>query len=87
MIERKQRVKQLRRFDIETTQNNPREELIDVLSILKVESTSKFPCQIDVIISTLIHLSKSMKSPQTFCVELRRRINGESMKMCQLGIS
>ena len=38
----------------------PRGELIDILSILKVESTSKFPRRIDVIISTGIRLSKLM---------------------------
>ena len=55
------------------------------MSILKVESTSKFPRWIDVIISTWIRLSNSMKSRQTFHVEFRRRINGESTKMCPLG--
>ena len=64
---------------------NPRGELIDILSILKVESTSKFPRRIDVIISTWIRLSKSMKSRLTFHVEFRRRIDGESTKMCPLG--
>ena len=60
--------------------------IIDVLSILKVESTSKFPRWIDVIISTwIIRLSNSMKSRQTFNVEFRRRINDESTKMCPLG--
>ena len=59
--------------------------IIDILSILKVESTSKFPRWIDVIISTWIRLSNSMKSRQTFHVEFRRRINGESTKMCPLG--
>ena len=39
MIETKQRVKQLRRFDIETAWKNPRGKLIDISSILKVEST------------------------------------------------
>ena len=56
----KQRVQELRRSDVETTQKNPRGELIDISSILKVESTSKFPRRIDVIISTWIRLSKSM---------------------------
>ena len=56
---------------------NPRGEFIDISSILKVESTSKFPRQIDVIISTWILLSKSMK--------FRRRIDSESTKMCPLG--
>ena len=37
-----------RQNDIE----NPRGELVDILSILKVESTSKFPRRIDYIIST-----------------------------------
>ena len=52
----------------------------------KVESTSKFPRRIDVIISTWIRLSKSMKFWRTFHVELRRRINGESTRMCSLGL-
>ena len=43
MIQWKQRVQKLRRFDIEMTQKNPRGELIDISWILKVESTSKFP--------------------------------------------
>ena len=60
MIEQKQRVQQLRRFDVETTQKKPLGELINVLSFLKVESTSKYPRRIGVIISTWIHLSKSM---------------------------
>ena len=57
MIEWKQRVQKLRRFDVETTQKNPRGELIDISSILKVESTSNrchnfhvdSPFKIDVI--------------------------------------
>ena len=60
MIEQKQRVQQLRRFDVETTQKKPLGELIDVLSFLKVESQSKYPRRIGVIISTWIRLSKSM---------------------------
>ena len=36
------------------------EKSIDISSILKVESTSKYPRRIDVIISTWIRLSKSM---------------------------
>ena len=60
MIEWKQRVQELRRFDVETTQKNPRGELIDISSILKVESTSKYPRRIDVIVSTWIRVSKSM---------------------------
>ena len=75
MIERIQRVRQLRRFDIERTQKNPRGKLIDISSILKVESTLKFPRRIDVIISTWIRLSKSMKSRRTFNVEFRRPID------------
>ena len=43
--------------------------------ILKLESTSKFPLRIDVIISTWICLSKWMKSRQTFHVEFRRQID------------
>ena len=85
MIEWKQRVKQLRRFDVETTQKNPRGKLINISSILKIEFTSKFPHRIDVIISTWIRLSKSMKSRRTFHVEFRRQIDGESTKMCPLG--
>ena len=57
MIEWKQRVQKLRRFDVETTQKNPHGELIDISSILKVESTSNrchnfhvdSPFKIDVI--------------------------------------
>ena len=73
------------RFDVETTSKNPRGKLIDISSILKVESTSKFPGRIDVIISTWIRLSKSMKSRRTFNVEFRRRIDREWTKMCPLG--
>ena len=40
MIERKQRVQNLLQFDVETTEKNPRGELIDITPILKVESTS-----------------------------------------------
>ena len=69
MIEWKQRVQKLRRFDVETTQKNPRGKLINILSIFKVESASKFPRRIDVIISTWIRLSKSMQSRRTFHVE------------------
>ena len=43
-----------------TTQKNPLGELIDISSILKVESTLKYPRRIDVVISTWIRLSKSM---------------------------
>ena len=87
MIERKQRVKQLRRFDIGTTQKNSRGELIEISSILTVESRSKFPRRIDVIISTWICLSKSIKSRQKIHVEFRCRIDGEWRKMCPLGNS
>ena len=69
-------------------QNNiekTRGKLIHILSILKVESTSKFPRRIDVIISTWIRLSKSMKSRRTFHVEFRRQIGDESIKMFPLG--
>ena len=85
MIERKQRVKQLRRLGIKSTQKNPRGKLIDISSILKGESTLKFPRRINVISSTWIRLSKSMKSRRIFHVEVRCRINGESTKMCPLG--
>ena len=57
-----------RQNDIEKTTG----KTIHILSILKVESTSKFPRRIDVIISTWIRLSKSMKSRRTFHVEFRR---------------
>ena len=60
MIQWKQSVQKLPRFNVETTSKNPRGKLIDILSILKVESTSIFPRRIDVIISTWIRLSKSM---------------------------
>ena len=50
----------LRRFDVETTYKNPRGQLTDISSILKVESTLKCSHRIDVIMSTWIHLSKSM---------------------------
>ena len=43
MIEWKQRVQNLRRIDVEKRQKNPRGKLIDILTILKSESTSKFP--------------------------------------------
>ena len=60
IIERKQQVQKLRRFDIETTQKNPGGELIDISSILKVESTSKYPRPVDIIISQWIRLLKYM---------------------------
>ena len=85
MIEWKQRVQKSRRFDVERTWKNPRRELIDISSILKVESKSKFPRRIDVIISTWIRLLKSMSFRRTFHVEFRRRIDGESTRMCPLG--
>ena len=62
-----------------------RGKLIDILSILKVQSTSKFPRRTDVIISTWIRLSKSMKSRRTFHVEFRRQTDGELTKMHPLG--
>ena len=83
-IEWKQQVQQLHRFDIETTQKNPRGELIDVSSILKFESTSKLLRRHCVIISTWIRLSKSMKSRRTFYVKFRRPIDDKSKKMCPL---
>ena len=46
------------RNDIE----NPRGKLIDVLWIVKVECTSKFPRQIDVIISTWICLTNLLET-------------------------
>ena len=57
MVEWKQRVQKLGRFDVEKTWKNPHGELIDISSILKVESTSKYPRRIDVIISTWTRLS------------------------------
>ena len=78
----KQQVQKLLQFDVETTSKNPRGELIYILSILKVESTSKFPRRIDVIISTWI---RSMSFRRTFHVKFRRRIVGESTRMCPLG--
>ena len=57
-----------------------------ISSILKVESSSKFLRQIDVIISMWIRLSKSMKSQRTFHVEFRRRVDRESTNMCPLGM-
>ena len=62
MIEWKQQEQKLGQFEVETTKKNPRGELIDILLILKVESTSKFPHRLDAIIFTLICLSESMKS-------------------------
>ena len=55
-------------------------------SILKKESTSNFPRWIDVITSTWIRLSKLMKYRRIFHVEFRRGIDGESTKICPLGI-
>ena len=58
MIEWKQGVQKLGRFDVETTWKNPRGELIDVLSILKVESTNfhvDSPFNIDVISTKFPH--------------------------------
>ena len=72
------------RFDVETTSKNPREELINISSILKVEPTSKLPRRIDVIISTWIRLSKSMLFCRTFQVEFQSRIDGESTRICPL---
>ena len=62
MIERKKRVKQLPRFDIETPKKNPRRKLMHISPDLKVESTLKFPRRIDATIFLWICLSKSMKS-------------------------
>ena len=78
-------IEKLCRFDVEATLKNPCGKLIDISSIVKVESTSKFARRIDVIISTWIRLSKPMKPRRTFHVEFRRRIDGESTKMCPLG--
>ena len=85
MIEWKQQVLELPRPDVETTQKNPREELINISSILKKEYSSKFPHRIDVLICTWIRLSKSMKSRGNFLVEFRRRIDGKSTTMSPLG--
>ena len=46
---------------------------------------SKFPRRIDVIISTWIRLSTSMRFQRTFHEEFRRRIYDKSTKMCTLG--
>ena len=67
-------------------EKNARGKLVDICSILKIESTSKFVRQIDVMISTWIRLSKSIKSRQHFRVEFRRRIDSELTKMCPLGL-
>ena len=74
-MEWKYRVQELRRFDGEQLKKNAGGKLSDISSILKVESTSKFPRQIDVIISTWIRLSKSMESRRIFYVEFRSRID------------
>ena len=71
IIQWKQPVQKLRSFDVETTSKNPRGKLTDISSILKVESTSKFPSRIDVIISTWNCLSKSILYPRTFHLEFR----------------
>ena len=60
MIQKKHHVQKLRRFDVKTTLETPRGELIDISSILKVESTFKLPRRIDVLISTWIRVSKLM---------------------------
>ena len=76
MMEWKQRVQKLRRFDVETTQKNPCRELIDISSILKVQSTSKCPRRIDVIISTWICLDViSLNFPRGISTLNRWRIN------------
>ena len=85
MVEWKQRVQQLSRFDVETTWKNPRGELIDISSIFKVESMWKCSRQFDVILFTWIRLSKLMKSRGTLHLEFRQRIDAESTKMCPLG--
>ena len=54
--------------------------------ILKVASTSKFLRWVDVITSTWIYFSNSMKSGRTFLVEFLRQTHGESTKICPLGI-
>ena len=66
MIEQKQRVQQLRQFDVEMTQKNPRREFIDISLILKVESTSKFPRRIHVIISMRNFDVESMADRQRY---------------------
>ena len=63
------------RNDIE----NPRGKLIDVLWIVKAECTSKFPRQIDVIISTNL-----LETWRTSHVEFGRQMDDESTKMCPL---
>ena len=68
------------RNDIE----NPRGKLIDVLWIVKVECTSKFPRQIDVIISTWICLTNLLETWRTSHVEFGRQMDDEYTKMCPL---
>ena len=63
------------RNDIE----NPRGKLIDVLWIVKAECTSKFPRQIDVIISTNL-----LETWRTSHVEFGRQMDDESTKKCPL---
>ena len=70
------------RNDIEKSTWKTHRYFVDFESQIHV----KFPRRIDVIISTWIRLSKSMKSQQTFQVEFRRWIDGESTKMCPLGV-
>ena len=55
---------------------NPRGELIDIFSILKVKSTSTYPRRIDFKVSKWICLSKPMKSRRTFHVKFLCRIYG-----------
>ena len=64
MIQWKQWVQKLCRFDVGTTEKNQRGELIDISSILKVESTSNFPHQIDILISTWNFGIESMANRQ-----------------------
>ena len=62
----KQQAHQLCRFNAEKSTCG---KLIDISSILKVKSTLKFPRPVDVIISTWICLSKSIKFQWIFRVE------------------
>ena len=46
----KERAQILQQFDIETSSKKPHEETVNISSNLKVESTSRFLSQIDIIL-------------------------------------
>ena len=75
MIEWKQRVQKLHQNHIKKSTWRTRQYFVD------------FESRIDVIISVWLRLSKSTKFRRTFHMEFRRRIDGESTKMCPLGTS